>query len=335
MSTVSVILPVHGSRTEIDRSISSVVLQSFLDWTLVIPAFQTSSQVDLILKKWSTYDKRIKVMHTNEPGIPAALNLAISVVPNSKYIARLDSDDIMLPDRLLRQFKYLELHPKCVIVGGQRILLGENDQVIFNKTWYSLFDFQLRSKCNIDSPFAHPAVMIRGDALKRVGGYRKEFQSSEDLDLWLRLLEIGSGRNLKSKVVAYKTQKAEKGDSRNNENLEPWKHIPLLCSLLRELGIKENLDVIRENPRGWCESKIQVIRKTSKSTFLVNQLITRVSQDLNLEVKKPVLAQTHRFIRQKIVWRLVIPFLILRHKSDQLLWSVVSRDLRVGGFLTL
>jgi len=330
MSAVSVILPVHGSRTEIDHSILSVILQSFLDWTLVIPAYQTSFEVDLILKKWSNHDKRIKVIYTDEPGIPAALNLAISAVPNSKYIARLDSDDVMLPNRLLKQFKYLELHPKCVVVGGQRILLDENDQVIFNKTWYSLFDFQLRSKWNIDSPFAHPAVMIRRDALTRVGGYREEFQSSEDLDLWFRLLEIGFGHNLKSKVVAYRTKKAERGESRNNENLEPWKHIPLLCSLLRELGIKENLDAIQDGPTKWCVSKIQVIRKTSKSTFLVNQLINRVSQDLNLGVKRPVLAQTHRFVRQKIVWRLVIPFLILRDRSDRVLWRAVSRDLRVG-----
>jgi glycosyltransferase involved in cell wall biosynthesis len=331
MSAVSVILPVHGSRTEIDRAILSVVSQSFPDWTLAIPAFQTSSQVDLILKKWSSHDKRINVLYTDEPGIPAALNLAISAFPNSKYIARLDSDDIMLPNRLLRQFRYLESHPKCVIVGGQRILLGEKDQVIFNKTWYSLFDFQLRSKFNIDSPFAHPAVMIRGDALKRVGGYRREFQSSEDLDLWFRLLEIGSGHNLKSRVVAYRTQKAEKGDSRNNENIEPWKHIPLLCSILRGLGIQENLDGIHESPRNWCERMIQVMRNTSKSTFLVNHLINRVSQDLNFEGKKPDFTQTHRFIRQKVVWRLVFPFLILRHKSDRIFWNVVSRDLGVGG----
>ena len=123
---VSIILPVFGDRITISDCIKSITTQTFDNWELIICAHNISPAVDKIIKGWIALDSRIRVLTIKEKGIPSALNVGIENSVGSLYIARMDSDDLMLPNRLQKQVKFLEKNSDFALVGGQRILINQN-----------------------------------------------------------------------------------------------------------------------------------------------------------------------------------------------------------------
>jgi hypothetical protein len=115
----------------------------------------------------------------------------------------MDSDDISEPDRLALQIAYLKLHPSIVALGGQVTVIDEHGHHV--KTGhFPLTAAACRSHLGLGAPFCHPAVVMRADAVTRCGGYRRDFEPAEDLDLWLRLSDIGDIANLNAVVLSHR-----------------------------------------------------------------------------------------------------------------------------------
>ena len=123
----------------------------------------------------------------------------------------MDEDDVMLPDRLETQLRYLEENEKILAVGGQLILIDKNDKPI-GVSYYREEIKKNRSDLLKHSPIAHPASMFRLNSVRTIGGYRDFLP--EDWDLWIRLREIGPIGNLKLPVLKYRVH--EKQLSREN-----------------------------------------------------------------------------------------------------------------------
>ena len=121
-----------------------------------------------------------------------------------QYLARLDSDDCTRPGRVQAQVAALEAEPSLSVVGGKVGLHPEQRLPPEGMRWYLAWLNQLqhpRRELLVESPVAHPAVMMRAIDVERVGGYR-DFQGPEDYDLWLRLVQAGGHiRNLDQEVV--------------------------------------------------------------------------------------------------------------------------------------
>ena len=107
----SVIVPIYNIEKYIRRCIDSVLCQSFNDFELIIINDCSTDGTSEILDKYAKADERVKV-HTNEVNLrlPSSLNKAISL-SKGKYIARMDADDICLPDRLQKQYEFMEENP--------------------------------------------------------------------------------------------------------------------------------------------------------------------------------------------------------------------------------
>ena len=141
-----------------------------------------------------------RIVCSEGPGIVEALNTGLQNI-TSEYVARMDEDDIMCPNRLELQMDYLDRTSNCVAVGGQLDLIDEYGSSIgesvfrrkIGNSYWQLFTA---------SPVAHPAAMIRRRALTQIGGYRAFL--AEDWDLWTRLREIGEVHNLSQKVIKYR-----------------------------------------------------------------------------------------------------------------------------------
>jgi glycosyltransferase involved in cell wall biosynthesis len=141
-----------------------------------------------------------RLIESDVPGIVPALNLGLNN-SSAEFIARMDEDDIMTPERLELQLKYLAMNSKTLALGGQIKLIDQNNKTI-GFTHYRRNvkerDFHLLDS----SPLAHPAVMYRRKNVENLGGYRDFLP--EDWDLWARLAEHGRLDNLSQIVLNYR-----------------------------------------------------------------------------------------------------------------------------------
>lgn len=148
-------------------------------------------ELSLLLSEYK--EKYLEVMHIirleKNGGLGNALKLGVE---NAKYniIARMDSDDICLPDRFERQLAYLEANPECDIVGGQMTefidtpdnIVGRREVPLTNKEIYEF----MKSRCALN----HVTVMFRKAAVLKAGNYQDWFWN-EDYYLWVRMMMTG------------------------------------------------------------------------------------------------------------------------------------------------
>ena len=118
-------------------------------------------------------------------------------------------DDISLPARFAVQAAFLGVHPEVVAVGGQAIEIDDEEgnrvRVLRKFVKHEEIEATLIGRTiKPEGGIVHPSAMIRHEALRKVGGYRAEFEPAEDRDLWLRLAEVGRLANVREVVLKYR-----------------------------------------------------------------------------------------------------------------------------------
>jgi glycosyltransferase involved in cell wall biosynthesis len=183
-------MPVHNGESYLREAVESILCQTFRDFELLIINDGSSDGSLEILGDYD--DARIRVVDNGKNlGISASLNRGIELA-RGDYIARMDCDDVSLPERLERQAAYLDGNPGCTVVGVRVCFMdaaGEprgfwNDDLATPSS-REIRRFLPRANC-----IAHPGVMVRKSALTRYG-YAKAQEGSEDYDLWLRMCADG------------------------------------------------------------------------------------------------------------------------------------------------
>ena len=185
---VSIVMPYKNSATTLVECIDSIVAQEMVQFELI--AVNDGSTDDSLEILSSVHDDRFRLVENSGSGIVDALNFGISIA-NSQWIARMDADDIMSPDRLQKQWQYLQhnQHVKCV---GSKVQLFPEENIASGMRNYvewqncQLTHHQIITGLLQESTLTHPSVIIKKDILQRVGGYRYG-AFPEDYDLWLRL----------------------------------------------------------------------------------------------------------------------------------------------------
>ncbi len=185
--TVSVVLPVFNCEKYIGAAIDSIVTQTFHDFELVIVNDGSTDNTESIVQEFS--DPRI-VYRKNEKnlGLIYTLNKGIEAA-RGKYIARMDSDDVSLPDRLHQQSEFLEQHPDVGIVATTIINIDEHDRQlgVWELDRKTLSHSIIRKTMLRENCISHPSVMGKAELFHRFP-YRPKQKNVEDYDLWLRLL---------------------------------------------------------------------------------------------------------------------------------------------------
>lgn len=203
MPAVSVLLPVHNGGQYIETAVRSILTQTFRDFELLILDDGSTDGTAAILARLSTADERIRVISRENRGLVASLNELLGQA-RGRYCARMDADDVALPRRLERQVHYLNTHPDVVLLGGQIELIDAGSRrlgvVGQPLTHEEIEDCHLRGHTSI----CHPAAIFDQAKVQLLGGYRSELFPAEDLDLWLRLGEVGCVANLDELVLQYR-----------------------------------------------------------------------------------------------------------------------------------
>lgn len=183
---ISVIMSVYNGKTYLTEAIESVRNQTFSDWELIVINDCSKDATAQILADFSQKDQRIMV-HTNEVNLrlPTSLNKAVSLAQGT-YIARMDADDICLPNRLEAQFRFMEQHPE-ISLSSCRFMTVKNGVYMSGGAGGRCDHEALSAMLLVANPILHPGVIARAEVMKSFP-YDTTLTCTEDLELWTRMV---------------------------------------------------------------------------------------------------------------------------------------------------
>lgn len=217
---VSVVMPVYNAEAYVGEAIESILAQTFDNFELIILDDGSTDRSGQVLKQYQQRDARIKIISRENRGLVATLNEGIEC-STGRYIARMDADDIALPERFSKQVEFLETHPDYVVVGSRVLLIDPEGLPIC--PFSTLTEHEAIDSAHMEGEsgaICHPASMLRRDMLQKVGGYRQEMKYSEDFDLFLRLAEVGKVANLPHILLKYRMHQNSIGYTKRIEQLK-------------------------------------------------------------------------------------------------------------------
>lgn len=201
--TISVLMSVYNSERYLAQAIDSILTQTFSDFEFLIIDDGSSDRSAEILQTYVAQDARICFTSRENRGIPRTRNQLLTQARGA-LVAIMDADDIALPDRFRLQVEFLHQHPEVVCVGGALDWIDEKGRLLGHCPMPQTDEELQTLMLGGISLLHHPTAMVRRSALLQVGGYDETMIASSDLDLWLRLGEIGKLANLSDTVLRYR-----------------------------------------------------------------------------------------------------------------------------------
>ena len=201
---VSVIMGVYNpNHSQLEKAVHSIIEQSFTNWEMILFDDGSSEKYKDEISELANLDSRIHCFRNEKnKGLASALNECISLT-KGKYIARMDGDDISLKERFKKQVDFLNHNPEYAWVGCSAYLLSGEEiwGVRRMKEVPQAKDFLKHS------PYMHPTVMFRREALESCQGYNasKKTRRCEDYELFIRLHKKAyQGYNINELLFAYR-----------------------------------------------------------------------------------------------------------------------------------
>jgi len=192
---VSIIMPTYNASAFIRAAVDSILTQTFRDFELIILNDGSTDDTQSIVEGYA--DARIRLINKSNSGVASTLNLGLKEA-KGEFIWRHDADDISLPTKLERQMEFMDAHPEFVLCATQVAFMTERGKIAWDKRqpktkWLGDDDFREVHFEDFSpfSPVTHATVLFRNSLSPHITGYREAFVTSEDVDLWLRMLHHG------------------------------------------------------------------------------------------------------------------------------------------------
>jgi glycosyltransferase involved in cell wall biosynthesis len=204
-SAVSVVMTVYNAESYLGEAVDSILAQTYADFELIVIDDGSTDNSTSMLRDYAARDRRVRLTSRPNTGVVRAANEGIDQA-HGKYLARMDSDDVSLPERFARQVEYLDANPDCVLVGSRVTLIdpyGSPVAVSGQNLTHEEIERELLTSGG-GWAVVQPSAMLRTDAVRAAGGYRGSVNMSEDHDLFLRLAERGRIANLETPLLKYR-----------------------------------------------------------------------------------------------------------------------------------
>ena len=240
MPKVSILMPVYNSAEFLREAIESMLSQSFKDFEFLIVDDGSTDGSAGILAEYVEKDSRIRIIRNEKnQGIVYSLNRGLKEC-TGEYIARMDSDDIALKERLDKQIAVLDKNPDIIALGGAISYIDSRGN-----------ELGVIRRCTVDkslitqNPLLHPAVMLRRETLERSKlAYMEKYRYAEDYFLWLQLSRLGKLGALDDIVIKYRLSKNVTRMMQLKKVL--WATIKVKTAGMFKLGIRPGLtDLLR------------------------------------------------------------------------------------------
>jgi len=201
--SVSVIMPVRNCERYVEKAIRSILEQTYTNFEFIIIDDASTDTTAKIIQRLAESDKRI-VFTSNQTNLGLTKNLNIALRKSrGKFIARMDGDDISLPNRFAHQVEFLDAHPEISIVGTWAQIIDGSDKVI-GRLEYETKNERIRKRMIQRSQFIHPSVMFRKEIVESVGFYDESFRSAQDYEFFPRALTKHKGENIPQVLLQYR-----------------------------------------------------------------------------------------------------------------------------------
>jgi glycosyltransferase involved in cell wall biosynthesis len=198
-------MPAHNAALHVQEAVASIRDQTFEDFELIVIDDGSTDTTAEVCRQAIAGDWRCRLLSRPNTGIVGALNDGFAVSCGADYIARMDADDVAEPARFERQVHYLDANADCVAVGCQVLSVDpEGWPIGYCKNPLDHTEIEDLLFLGQGGALSHPAVMIRRGAFEQVRGYDPRFSLGEEIDLYLRLGEIGRLANLPDVLLRYR-----------------------------------------------------------------------------------------------------------------------------------
>lgn len=227
--TISIIIPAFNVERYIRVTLQCVLDQTEAGWECIVVNDGSTDQTRQVVQEFVERDERFRIIDQPNSGAANARNFGIArIAPSSRFVIFLDSDDVWLPQALAKLRQAIDDHPDAVGAHGVADLIDDSgkqldsDESHPGDTFADFGRMRMRARdgqlvqCDLTMPTSfetlypvsrlYPSglVMVRREALEKVGGFDTTFDSLEDWDFWLRLTRLGVLAFVNEKVIHYR-----------------------------------------------------------------------------------------------------------------------------------
>lgn len=272
---ITVLMPVYNGGKCLKEAVESILSQTFDDFEFLIINDGSTDDTRDILESYN--DPRIRLIHTDNNGVATALNMGVEMA-KGKYIARMDADDISLPNRLEIEKDYLDRNPDVAVIHGMVDYIDRYGNIIRRNVGVRQSTVDTKWLLLWKTTVIHPTVMIRAEVLRRNNlNYRVETNLAEDFDLWSRLSLVGDFLFLPQVLLRYRFH------NEKVTNLKPVKmqidvYSNIVAENFKRFGINLNKEVAEELAVISGHTKINPIQYNYKH---LSGKLHRLSEDVS------------------------------------------------------
>lgn len=207
MPTVSVLMSAFNAERFLEQAVRSVLDQSWTDLELIVVDDASTDRTAEILARLQ--EPRLKLIRQpRNAGLVQAMNTALEQA-QGEFIARMDADDVAMPERLAQQIALLRARAELAAVGSSCVVIDELDKVV-DRIDVETEPAAIARKLMQWNQMVHPSVTMRTAALRELGGYRDlAGRTAQDYDLWLRMAERWQLANLAAPLLRYRVHGAQ------------------------------------------------------------------------------------------------------------------------------
>jgi glycosyltransferase involved in cell wall biosynthesis len=232
---VSVLMAVYNSERWLAEAIESVLSQTFTDFEFLIVNDGSTDQSSVIINRYAEQDSRICVFNKPNTGLADSLNYGI-MHAKGQWIARIDADDLCMPDRLRKQMEVAQSVEDIVLIGTGLTLIDDCSTPLRTYRYPPQHEMLLQSLTSGGKFFAHSSALYRTRSVRDVGGYRTRIRRSQDRDLWLRLSEKGRFFCVEASLVQIRKHSGQISHDENGERQLVDSHVAMVSYWLRRAG---------------------------------------------------------------------------------------------------
>ncbi|KPK84167.1 MAG: hypothetical protein AMS27_10725 [Bacteroides sp. SM23_62_1] len=205
MVKVSIIMPVYNCEKYVGEAIESVLAQSFKDFEFIIIDDGSDDNTSQIIEEYDKTDNRIRILRNEQNlGVVKSLNIGLRQSVG-EYIARIDADDIWLPEKLEKQIIYLEKNGDIGMLATSKLNIDADGKIRERDKYPKTYSYKdIRDNILKRNLFCHSSVIFSNNVLKKVGYYDETFINSEDYEYWMRVISATKVEMLEEPLVYYR-----------------------------------------------------------------------------------------------------------------------------------
>lgn len=291
---LTVLMAVYNGEQWLGDSIQSIIMQTYKNFEFIIINDGSNDSSLQIINEFAANDSRIRVYTKHNSGLADSLNHGLAKAKGD-WVARIDADDICDPQRLEKQLEYSRTDSNLVLIGSGLTLIDDNGHKGMTYHYPNNHSRLMRRLSKGLPFFPHSSAFFKLSAVKKLGGYRTEFNRSQDQDLWLRLGELGKILSIREPLVQIRKHSQQISNDSFGQAQVTYSYMAMTSYYLRSALKTKPLN---ENQRQEWNNFYEFIRKMLKDRNIYDNRNSIDRLKANISKKHSIFAKSIALVRE-------------------------------------